>query len=71
MNIHLATPTSCRLVCVLYKYVDENPALIIGMEELRAQAAMIGDEDPVAEFLSSSTFQEVAPDGVEVKERHR
>lgn len=39
------------------------------MNELRGQAATIEDEDPVAEFLSSSTFRDVAPDGLEVREK--
>lgn len=43
---------------------------MIDTEELRAQAALIEDEDPVAEFLSSRTFTDVAPDGIEVREKY-
>ena len=68
----------CVCVCVclftwnfieyLY-YADKNPVMRFDMGELKAQAAMIEDEDPVAEFLSSNTFREVAPDGLQVGEK--
>ena len=41
--------------------------LILDEAVLMAQAAMIGEDDPVAAFLSSDSFTTVVPDGVEVR----
>ena len=43
-----------------------NPVLVIDEDVLRDRAAILEDEDPVASFLASSSFQSVVPDDVEV-----